>query len=362
MTDQGVPQRDFDIVLALSGGNALGAFEAGAYQALHEHDLLPDWIVGASIGAINGALIAGSPVADRIDTLRSFWQPVSFGLGAPGTAWLPSAMDVARRSTAAMSTMMLGRPGLFGPLLSSLTPWSDDRPSMFETEQLAATLDRLVDFELLNNGDCRYTATAVDLATGDDVVFDSHAGAIDARHIRASAALPMLFPPVEIDDRWLIDGGISANLPLDPILSGPGARPQLCLAIDLLPLGQELPATVGEAASRMQDLIFAAQSRRTVERWQMAHAGNDEISLTLVRIAYADQGEEVAGKAMDFSGPTIERRWAAGYKAMLNVVDRLHDGSLQPVQHGFHAPGVRNEIRERAMNKHDQDIGPEAGH
>ncbi|KQS03640.1 hypothetical protein ASG11_04765 [Sphingomonas sp. Leaf357] len=338
MTNGMGPQRDFDVVLALSGGNALGAFEAGAYQALHEHDLFPDWIVGASIGAINGALIAGSAMADRLGTLRDFWQPESFGLGAPGTPWLPSAMDVARRCTAAMSTMMLGRAGLFGPLLSSLTPWTDDQPSLFETEQLAATLDRLVDFDLLNRGECRYTSTAVDLATGDDVVFDSRSGTIDSRHVRASAALPMLFPPLEIDGRWLIDGGISANLPLDPILSSPGARPQLCLAVDLLPLGQVLPATVGEAASRMQDLIFAAQSRRTLERWRMAHAGNDEISLTLVRIAYADQGDEVAGKAMDFSGPTIERRWAAGYKTMLNVIERLHDGSLQPVQHGFHVP------------------------
>ena len=52
--------RDFDVVLVLSGGNALGAFEAGVYEALHAHGLQPDWVIGASIGAINGALIAGS--------------------------------------------------------------------------------------------------------------------------------------------------------------------------------------------------------------------------------------------------------------------------------------------------------------
>ena len=207
---------------------------------------------------------------------------------------------------------------------------------MFETADLVATLERLVDFDLLNHGDCRYTATAVDLLTGDDVIFDSRADEIDARHIRASAALPMLFPPVHIGDRWLIDGGISANLPLDPILVAPGPRPQLCFAIDLLPLSQRLPTTLGEAAGRMQDLIFAAQSRRTLQRWEAVHAGNEEISLTVVRIAYDDQLDEVAGKAMDFSGPTIEHRWTAGYETMLRVAARLRDGSLQPTNRGFH--------------------------
>ena len=108
MTGGGGASRDYDIVLALSGGNALGAFEAGAYHALHEHDLLPDWIVGASIGAINGALIAGSSPSARIDTLRAFWQPHAFGLDAPGTPWLPSALDIGRRGAAAISTMILG--------------------------------------------------------------------------------------------------------------------------------------------------------------------------------------------------------------------------------------------------------------
>jgi NTE family protein len=334
MSEGPARRRDYDLVLALSGGNALGAFEAGAYQALHEHDLLPDWIVGASIGAINGALIAGSTPTDRIEKLRTFWQPESFGLSARGTFALPSAWETRRRSAAALWSTTMGRPGIFGPLLSSLAPWTDDHPSVFETDQLISSLDRLVSFDLLNGGACRYTATAVDFATGDDVVFDSRAQRIDARHVRASAALPVAFPPVNVDGRWLVDGGLSANLPLDPILAEPSSRPQLCLAIDLLPLGQALPATIGEAASRMQDLIFAAQSRRTIARWQAAHAGRHDISKTLVRVAYHEQTEEVAGKAMDFSGPTIERRWAAGHRAMQRVVEQLTNESLR-IDPGF---------------------------
>lgn len=330
MTEVKAPAtREYDIVLVLSGGNALGAFQAGVYQALHEHDLLPDWIIGASIGAINGALIAGSAAERRLDVLRSFWRPGSLGIGELGLPWFPAAMEDTRRTGAVSWTAAVGRPGIFGPLLSSLTPWGDNKPSLFETEQLAATLERQVDFDLLNGGPCRFTATAVDLATGDDVVFDSRDTRVDARHIRASAALPVVFPPVDVDGRWLVDGGLSANLPLDPVLEAASPRPTLCLAVDLLPLAQALPRTLGEAASRMQDLIFAAQSRRTIARWQTAYADNDDIRMTLIRLAYADQSLEVAGKALDFSGPTAEQRWSAGHASAMHVIASVEAGSLR---------------------------------
>lgn len=325
--------RGYDLVLVLSGGNALGAFEAGAYQALHEQDLQPDWIVGTSIGAINGAIIAGSTPDRRIAALRDFWRPTPAG---PEAMW----PEVARRSAAAGWTLAAGRPGLFGPLLSSLQPWTDDRPALFETNQLAATLARLIDIERLNAGPCRFTVTAVDLETGGDVVFDSRHARIEPQHIRASAALPVVFPPVAIDGRLLVDGGLSANLPLDPVLAAPGTRPMLCLAVDLLPLAQPLPTSLGETAARMQDLVFAAQSRRTIARWQAAHDGRDTIAVTLARIAYTDQRAEVAGKALDFSGPTIAQRWAAGHAAMSRAIARIEDGSLGIGQAGLHVVEV----------------------
>jgi NTE family protein len=65
------------IVLVLQGGGALGAYQAGVYQALHEHDLVPDWIVGTSIGAINAALIAGNEQANRLQRVKAFWDRVS---------------------------------------------------------------------------------------------------------------------------------------------------------------------------------------------------------------------------------------------------------------------------------------------
>jgi len=320
-------KRDFDVVLILSGGNALGAFEAGVYEALHGHGLFPDWIIGASIGAINGALIAGSPVDQRIAALHAFWRPDSHG-SEEQSAWIPPPIEDMRRTAAVNRTLLSGRPGIFGPLLSSLMPWSACQTSLFETDQLAATLERMVDFDLLNEGACRFTATAVDLATGDDVVFDSTSERIQAQHVRASAALPVTFPPVEVDGRWLVDGGLSANLPLDPFFAAPPPRPVLCIAVDLLPLSQPLPRTIGEAASRMQDLIFAAQSRRTIARWQAIYASRTEVSIALVRLAYAGQESEVAGKAMDFSGLTVRQRWSSGHLAASGVLARIESGAL----------------------------------
>lgn len=328
MNDGLFGKRDFDVVLVLSGGNALGAFEAGVYEALHERGLYPDWIIGASIGAINGALIAGSPPDQRLATLKGFWRPNSFGL-IQYDRWLPTAMEDARRTVAVSRTMIGGRLGIFGPLLSNMFPWMGKGPALFETDQLAATLDQMVDFDLLNEGACRFTATAVDLATGDDVVFDSTARRITAEHVRASAALPVTFPPVEVEGRWLVDGGLSANLPLDPLFNAPSTRPILCIAVDLLPLNQSLPRTIGEAASRMQDLVFAAQSRRTIARWQETYASRSEVSIALVRLAYADQAGEVAGKAMDFSGPTIDQRWSSGRAAADGVLARIQSGAVK---------------------------------
>ncbi|GGE89538.1 patatin-like phospholipase family protein [Sphingomonas prati] len=322
----GAAARDFDVVLVLSGGNALGAFEAGVYEALHAQGLQPDWVVGASIGAINAALIVGSAPEQRVETLRAFWRPGMVPIA--GLPWMTSAMETGRRTAAVGWTAMAGRSGIFGPLLSSMTPWTDDRPSIFETNQLSSTLAQLIDFDLLNAGPCRFTATAVDLQTGEDVVFDSRDRTIGPDHIRASAALPIAFPPVEVDGRWHVDGGLSANLPLDPVLSEPSARLVLCIAVDLLPLGGAVPTTLGEAASRMQDLIFAAQSRRTIARWQAVHAGREDVRIALLRLAYTEQEEEVAGKALDFSPETIERRWAAGHRAGLGAAERVAEGAL----------------------------------
>ncbi|MDP9086098.1 MAG: patatin-like phospholipase family protein, partial [Pseudomonadota bacterium] len=157
-------------------------------------------------------------------------------------------------------------------------------------------------------------------------------GVVTLDGVRASAALPPAFPAVEIEGRLYVDAGLSANLPLDPFLSAPPTGVSLCLAIDLLPLAAPRPRNLGEMASRAQDLMFAAQSRRSLATWQTIMdaraAAGDPAAVTLIHLQYADQMDEVAGKAFDFSPETVRRRWEAGARDMAVILDRLEAGTI----------------------------------
>ncbi|HVF93532.1 MAG TPA: patatin-like phospholipase family protein [Sphingomonas sp.] len=319
------------VALVLGGGNALGAYQAGAYAALHRHGLPIHRIVGASAGAINGALIAGNAPEDRLARLAGLWQP------APGpvpASWMPQSADTARRSLAATWALTTGRTGIFRPRGTAL--WQAmvgaDHPGMYDTSELEATLRASIDVDRLNAGDIAYAATAVDLESGEDVVFDTAEMVVTPTHVRASSALPPAFPPIEIEGRWYVDAGLSANLPLDPILAAPRPGTTLCIAIDLLPLASPRPQSLGEVTERTQDLIFAAQSRRTLARWQAVAAaqgiGPDTPSVHVVHLQYAAQEREISGKAFDFSPETAHERWAAGEHAMTGLLDALDRGSI----------------------------------
>jgi len=332
--------------LVLGGGNALGAYHAGVYQALHEAGQEPDWIVGASAGAVNGALIAGNAPEQRVARLRELWQPAATG-AAP--AWLGDSGETLRRTGAALATLGAGRPGLFGPVGPFGSWWDPDAaaaaPALFDTKPMTATLARLVDFERLNRGWPRFSAAAVDLESGQDVLFDTARDTIAADHLRASAALLPAFPAVEIDGRAYVDGGFSANLPLDPVLAAPWDEPTLVVAADLLPRAERRPETLGEAMARAQNLTFAAQSRRTIERWQAVYALDERLksaSVSLVRLAYADQDREVAGKAMDFSPESVRYRWDAGYRDAAAMLERLADGTIPLGDKGLAVTGFEN--------------------
>jgi NTE family protein len=84
------------IALLLQGGGALGAYQAGVYQALSEAQIFPDWVAGISIGAINSALIAGNPPEARLDKLRAFWERVSTPVNWACEGWLSASGKVAK--------------------------------------------------------------------------------------------------------------------------------------------------------------------------------------------------------------------------------------------------------------------------
>jgi NTE family protein len=106
-----------NMLLALGGGNALGAFQAGVLQALEERATQPAWIAGASIGAINACLFAGNPPQDRIGRLRAFWQQAEQLPKRRPDDPDPAPAPRVLRDAAVLQTLSTGRPGLFAPNL-----------------------------------------------------------------------------------------------------------------------------------------------------------------------------------------------------------------------------------------------------
>ena len=134
----------------LQGGGALGAYQAGVYQALHEAGIEPDWIIGTSIGAINASLIAGNKPADRLAKLEEFWGRMSApGVGPlcrPGPA-CPTRCPIGRRCSRhprLLQAQSAGVPGNARAARGATAP-ATTRPRRCEK-----TLTELVDFSLVN--------------------------------------------------------------------------------------------------------------------------------------------------------------------------------------------------------------------
>jgi NTE family protein len=230
-------------VLVLQGGGALGAYQAGAYEALCAAGLAPEWVAGISIGAINSAIIAGNPPERRVKRLREFWERVSSHLLLP-----PLSPDNASRKifneTSAALVASTGAPGFFEPRYPPalfMMPGTPQAISIYDTSPLKSTLLELVDFDLLNSGKVRCSVGAVELATGNQVYFDSANETIIPEHIMASGALPPGFPPVEIDGDLYWDGGLVSNTPLQYVLEYVPRRSRLTFQVDVFASRGALP-------------------------------------------------------------------------------------------------------------------------
>jgi NTE family protein len=112
------PSAAREIALALGGGGALGAFQAGVYEAFQESAIDTDRVAGSSIGAVNAALIAGNPEARRLERLRGFWD---MAVGAPPQGESRSG-DLRRVTKNRLGTCMLGCSATQGPARLSSAP------------------------------------------------------------------------------------------------------------------------------------------------------------------------------------------------------------------------------------------------
>lgn len=328
-------------VLVLQGGGALGSYQAGAYQALCHHDFEPAWIAGISIGAINAAIIAGNPREKRIARLKEFWEMASAPL-----FWSPFMQGDKARSifneTSAALVATFGVPGFFTPRFPAAPLWPPGSPqslSYYDTSPLRATLERLVDFDLINTNGIRLSVGAVNVATGNFEYFDNTERKIRPEHIMASAALPPGFPPIEIDGAHYWDGGIVSNTPLDYVLEKETRTDLLIFQVDLFSARGPLPTTVAEAEEREKDIRFSSRTRMNTDMNRKIHNAklavraliaklpddlkNDplvgvlneaakENTVTVVHLIYRSKIHEASSKDYDFSRVAMVEHWEAG--------------------------------------------------
>ncbi|MET0270087.1 MAG: patatin-like phospholipase family protein, partial [Sphingomonas sp.] len=250
------------VALVLQGGGALGSYQAGVYEALHEAAIEVDVVAGISIGAINAALIAGNPPELRVQHLRAFWDRLS--------GWLPSfpiwqddRLREAIHEWSAGFVATFGVPGFFRPRMMSplfSPPGTCEALSFYDSAQLAETLDAFIDWDLLNDGPVRIAVGAVDIESGNFHYFDSAHERLDARHIMASGALPPGLPPVEIDGRWWWDGGLVSNTPLSYVLETQFAE-MLVFQVDLFSATAERPRTIMDVMAREKEIRFSSRTR-----------------------------------------------------------------------------------------------------
>lgn len=252
-------------VLVLQGGGALGAYQAGAYEALAESGLMPEWVAGISIGAINSSIIAGNPPERRVARLREFWQLVSSRLTMPPIG----GDDVSRKlfnETSAAFVASVGVPGFFEPRVPPavvMPPATPEALSLYDTQPLKETLLELVDFDLVNDGPVRLSVGAVELMTGNMRYFDTGKGdVIKPEHIMASGALPPGLPPITIDGVPYWDGGLVSNTPLQYVLDADRPRPDMCVfQIDLFSAHGPMPKTLFDVWQREKDIRYSSRTR-----------------------------------------------------------------------------------------------------
>jgi NTE family protein len=370
------------IVLVLQGGGALGAYQAGVYQALSEHGLEPDWIVGTSIGAINAALLAGNKRSTRLQRLKQFWDRVSHQDGID-LAQIPDGQRRYSIGLSTLDTVLRGVPGFFTPRQFSLfgagLVVAPEEASFYDTAALADTLGELVDFDYLNaSGGMRLTVNAMKVTTGELVSFDSSQQTLSADHVRASGALPPGFPPVRIDGALYWDGGLYSNTPLETVLDDVPHVDTLCFMVDLWSAEGPEPTTLDEVQTRQKDVTFASRSKRQIQDYLGTHnlqgklrklfamlpehaktdIGREELAalgltstMHIVRLPYGGRDWHMASKDINFSKGSTSWRWNQGHQDAKRAIKMAGWLTTVPEETGV----VVHELPERPQGRRSSD-------
>ncbi|MBI3779585.1 MAG: patatin-like phospholipase family protein [candidate division NC10 bacterium] len=273
-----------ETVLVLQGGGALGAYECGAYKALEERGIIPDLVAGVSIGAVNAAIIAGSPRGKAASVLEAFWNEI-----AVADPLIPH--EELSRSVAAWQIALFGVPKLFSPRW--LTPsWPAFLPftwwtwtSLYDPAPLKKTLEKYVNFELLAAREVRLILTAVNVKTGELEVFDSAEKRITADHILASGSFPPGLPWTVIDGKPYWDGGLVSNTPLGPVMERRAGVPMKIYLMHLFPKARPLPTNLPGVLARQKDILYSDKTECDLRSCELK---NETLALVHELMAHVD--------------------------------------------------------------------------
>jgi len=313
--------------MVFSGGVGLGAYQAGAYAALHRRtDLTPTWIAASSVGSVNAAIIAGRSASERLGALEEFWRGYD-------TTLLPQTFPEGRTRhvqnwLSALATRLMGARGYFRPRLPNLL---EPFASLYDLTPMRLRLEKLVDFDRLNSGAVRVCVSTTDIETGELVVFDTARGdRIGMDHLLASCGFLPEFAPVEINGRLLGDGGLSANAPVETVLlEDPDGVALIAFVVDLFARDGKRPTDLETAVARKNDLLFGNQTflrleaclrERKLRRKGAGKAEADAVYYLSYRAPPEEAGPE---KPYDLSVGSVHDRWMAGELDMAEALAEL---------------------------------------
>ncbi len=352
-------------ILVLQGGGALGAYQAGAYEALAKAGEEPEWVAGISIGAINAAIIAGNRPEDRVSKLRHFWEKVSSGL--QGSSFLPGHHGRSLfNETSSWLATLFGVPGFFTPRFPPpmfALPATEAALSFYDTAPLRATLTELIDFDLLNTDGIRVSVGAVNVKSGNFRYFDTLKDKLNVDHIMASGALPPGFPPVVIDGQSYWDGGLVSNTPLQYVIDEERGEKSLCIfQVDLFPARGVIPKTILEVAEREKEIRFSSRTRFNTDAAQhiqrlnkaaqrlvaklpeslrddpdakILTANSCQAAVTVMHLINRPNEIDSQSKDYEFSRLSVEEHWEAGRKDVEHSLAHPDWQNRKPPQHGM---------------------------
>ena len=357
------------VVLLLQGGGALGAYQVGAFKALHElcqrEEASVDWVGGISIGAVNAAVIAGPKCKDPLEELKKLWNDLlmrcppldwqQMWASLPpfiqkGYGWLgelgPKYCDWTWTAFNPLGQMNFFTSRVLNPLEN---PWSTqwfspEAPqdlAFCDTRPLRRTLNEHVDWTAINRpGARRLSLGASRVRDGEVVFFNSFRSenpewgpkTITVEHVMASGALPPGFPAIQVEGEWYWDGGLSTNTPIEALeadLTADVSKDTVVFLVDLWDRKGAIPRSLDEVIWRQKSIQYGSRrdaAASVVERHELKVAAGRvparclEVCQVMLERPVDDPHPQFSLADADFARTAFDELKDLGYRDMRTAI------------------------------------------